>query len=97
VISVSRHSSWDIGFTYWPSILVEKWTPGMPCGVPALPRISPRATDCPVRTATSARYDTEALRPGTGSTVTVSMPATDPAKVTLPEAGDRTISPGVAS
>jgi hypothetical protein len=33
------------------------------------------------------------LKPGTGSMVTDLIPATDPAKVTLPEAGARTADP----
>jgi hypothetical protein len=39
------------------------------------------------------RYDTDTFSPGTGSTVTESIPATLPAKVTRPEAGARTTVP----
>jgi hypothetical protein len=37
------------------------------------------------------------LNPSTGSIVTVRMPATEPAKVIVPEAGARTASPTSAA
>jgi hypothetical protein len=47
----------------------------------------------PAETSTSDRYDNDTLSPGTGSMVTVLIPATEPAKVILPEAGARTPAP----
>jgi hypothetical protein len=39
------------------------------------------------------RYETEIFSPGTGSMVTVFIPATEPANVTFPDAGEETVSP----
>ncbi|HEU4894967.1 MAG TPA: hypothetical protein VFT85_03935 [Acidimicrobiia bacterium] len=50
-------------------------------------------TTSPVDTSTAERYDNDTLRPGTGSIVTVIIPATDPAKVTRPDVGARTPAP----
>ncbi len=38
------------------------------------------------------RYETEILKPGTASIVTDLIPATEPANVTIPDAGARTIA-----
>lgn len=38
----------------------------------------------------SARYETDTLRSGAGSMVTVLIPATEPAKLTTPDAGAKT-------
>jgi len=46
-----------------------------------------------VVTSTSDRYETDTLRPGAGSMVTVLIPATEPAKVTTPDAGAATTVP----
>ncbi len=72
------------------------WTPVRPCGVPTTPSTWPLLTRAPRVTSREERYDTETLKPGTGSTVTVSIPATDPAKVTVPETGDLTTAPTFA-
>jgi hypothetical protein len=68
----------------------------MSWGVPAEPTTEPRVTCSPASTATSARYDKETLKAATGSMVTVFMPATDPANVTVPDTGARTGSPNRA-
>jgi hypothetical protein len=47
----------------------------------------------PEDTEISDRYDTETLKPATGSMVTERIPATEPAKVIRPEAGARTTVP----
>ena len=92
-MSVSRQPRWRIGSAYLPSILVERCTPGPPCGEPARPIDMPRETMAPDVTPTSDRYETDTLNPGTGSMVMVLIPATDPAKVTRPEAGATTVPP----
>lgn len=92
-ISVLVQPRSGAGSTYVPSIRADMCTPGVPCGVPALPTGSPRRIRCPVDTQTSDRYDTEILYPGTGSIVTVFIPATEPAKVTVPETGASITSP----
>ena len=71
----------------------ERWVPGRPWGIPEAPTREPRDTLSPTRTVISPRYDTETFMPATGSMVTVRMPATDPANVTLPELGARTTVP----
>jgi hypothetical protein len=43
------------------------------------------------------KYDTETLVPATGSIVTVFIPATDPANVTIPPTGARTAVSGSAA
>ena len=58
--------------------------------MPDSPTIVPRVTRCPALTTRLDRYETETLNPGTGSIVTEIIPATDPAKVTIPDAGART-------
>jgi len=73
------------------------WTPGVPWGDPAAPTADPRLTFDPEWTRTSDRYDSETLKPETGSMVTVFIPATEPAKVTSPETGARTVSPASAA
>lgn len=55
--------------------------------------IWPLVTRVPLATETDRRYDTEIFKPGTGSTVTEFIPATEPAKVTTPEAGALTSVP----
>jgi hypothetical protein len=47
----------------------------------------------PEETVISDKYDNETLKPATGSMVTERIPATEPAKVTRPEAGARTAVP----
>jgi len=42
----------------------------------------------------SERNETDTLKPGTGWTVTDSIPATEPANVTTPDTGASTASPG---
>ena len=78
---------------YSPSILVERCTPSSPWGEPALPTKSPRSTSLPDDTKITERYDSDTLKPGTGSMVTDLIPATEPANVTRPEAGARTAVP----
>jgi len=92
-MSVSRHPSWDSGSTYSPSILVDMCTPSWPWGEPERPTTSPLSMSDPEDTEISDRYDTETLKPATGSMVTERIPATEPAKVTRPEAGARTAVP----
>jgi hypothetical protein len=55
--------------------------------------IWPLATRVALDTETDDRYDTEIFKPETGSIVTEFMPATEPAKVTTPEAGALTSVP----
>lgn len=62
-----------------------------------MPTVCPRRTYSPVLTPTLARYESETLNPATGSIVSVLIPATDPAKVTLPEAGALTCAPTMAA
>lgn len=57
----------------------------------------PLATQVPEPTPTSDRYESDTLKPGTGSIVTVLIPATEPAKVTRPDTGARTVSPTSAA
>ena len=54
---------------------------------------SPRATTEPWLTSTVLRYDTDTLKPSTGSKVTDLIPATVPANVTSPSAGAMTSVP----
>ena len=97
VMSVLRHPRNRAGSTYLPSILTERWTPGVPWGIPDRPTTWPRTTRDPTGTSSEDKYETEILSPGVGSMVTVRMPATEPAKVTLPDAGALTAVPtGVA-
>lgn len=58
--------------------------------------MSPRSTVSPEPTATSPRYETETFIPFR-STVTVRIPATEPAKETLPDSGANTLVPGGAA
>lgn len=53
----------------------------------------PLDTQAPEVARTSDRYESDTLKPGTGSIVTVLIPATEPAKVTRPDTGARTVSP----
>ncbi|CAN5823336.1 hypothetical protein BH23ACT4_BH23ACT4_07920 [soil metagenome] len=69
------------------------WTDSVPWARPARPMLSPRPTTSPVATSIWLRYETETLRPDTGSMVTVFIPATDPANVTFPDAGAKMGSP----
>lgn len=57
----------------------------------------PLATQAPDVTRTSDRYESDTLKPDTGSIVTVLIPATEPAKVTRPDTGARTVSPASAA
>ena len=59
--------------------------------------ISPLWTRRPLGIATDDRYELDTLMPGIGSIVTVFIPATEPAKVTVPEAGATTVVPGAAA
>ena len=72
---------------------VERWTPVLPWGSPESPTLLPLATWSPNLADTSDKYDTETLKPATGSMVTVLIPATDPANVTRPVAGAVTSVP----
>ena len=73
------------------------WTPGTPWANPEWPITSPLRTQPPRCTTIEDRNETDTLSPGTGSIVTDRIPATDPAKVTLPEAGATTWDPGPAA
>lgn len=96
-MSVGWHPMTRSGSTYLPSMRTDRWTPGVPCGEPAVPTGRPRVTLAPTDTPTSARYEADTLTPGIGSMVTVLIPATDPANVTTPDAGAATVSPTAAA
>ncbi len=57
----------------------------------------PLAIHAPDVTNTSDRYESDTLKPDTGSIVAVLIPATEPAKVTRPDTGARTVSPTSAA
>ncbi len=57
----------------------------------------PLATRAPEVTRTPDRYESDTLKPDTGSIVTVFIPATEPAKVIRPDTGACTVSPTSAA
>ena len=69
---------------------MDRCTPSVPCGDPDIATTSPRFTVAPEDTDIEDRYESDTLNPGTGSMVTVFIPATVPAKLTRPDAGART-------
>src|SRR5690606_18199689 len=93
VMSVLAQPMCLVGSTYLPPTLTDMWTPGRPCGEPAWPTACPLVTWSPAVTSSSDRYETDTSRPGAGSMVTVLSPATEPAKVTTPDAGAATTVP----
>lgn len=68
-------------------------TAGVPRSMPEVAITCPRLTEAPRVTWYPCRKETETLNPAAGSMVTDLIPATDPAKVTVPEAGARTSVP----
>lgn len=76
--------------TYGPS------TSGVPLG-PTVPTTSPSATVAPRETASAPRWVSVTASPSAVSIVTVRpLEGTEPAKVTVPDAGARTGAPAAA-
>ncbi|MFO7298888.1 MAG: hypothetical protein DIU67_001675 [Actinomycetes bacterium] len=96
-MSRSPHPSRGAGSTYSPSTRSDRCTPADPWGAPARPTGLPRETARPAATSTDWRYETETCTPGEGWIVTDRIPATEPAKVTVPETGATTTVPDGAA
>jgi hypothetical protein len=93
----TRHSNSAAGSTYSPSSRNERWTASPEWARPALPTTSPRPAHSPAAAPISVRYDSVVFMPRPWSMLTEGVPATDPAKETVPSATALTGSPGSAA